>query len=184
MPAKKPKEKRAKAKPGDKRLGNQFWLFRTKHGANKLFSDPAVLWQECQAYFQWCDDNPLMASEVVKYQGVASLVSVPKMRAMTLSGLCYYLKISNDTWYNYKKDKDFLDIMNEAEQIIKDQKFAGAAADLLNANIIARDLGLSDKQEHSGRDGEPIEIKTNDEEVLRRFAFMLRNKEEGAKQNV
>ena len=130
--------------------GNQFWKFRTKHGANKIFSDPVVLWEECELYFQWCADNPLMASEVVKFQGTATLTEVPKMRAMTLTGLCFYLKISLDTWGNYKKDKDLLGVIHEAEQTIYDQKFAGAAADLLNANIIARDLGLADKKEHTG----------------------------------
>jgi hypothetical protein len=34
--------------------------------------------------------------------------------------------------------------------VILDQKFTGAAADLLNPNIIARDLGLTDKKEVSG----------------------------------
>lgn len=147
---KKTKETRAKAKPGDKRLGNQFWLFRTRHGAKKIFSDPSVLWTECCKYFQWCEDNPLMAVETVKFQGLASLTPVPKMRAMTIQGLCFYLRISDETWANYKKDKDLFGIIREAEQTIYDQKFTGAAADMLNANIIARDLGLADKQEHSG----------------------------------
>jgi len=155
----KKKIPRAKAKPGDKRLGNQFWLFRTKHGANKIFSDPDVLWKECTAYFQWCEDHPLMAAESVKFQGEATLAMVPKMRAMTISGLCFYLKISFDTWQNYKKDKALFDIIREAEQIIYDQKFSGAAADMLNANIIARDLGLAEKKEHTGPSGGPIEIK-------------------------
>jgi len=138
--------------------GNKFWKFRTKHGANKIFSDPVVLWDECIKYFEWCEDNPLMASEVVKYQGEATLKDVPKMRAMTITGLCFYLKVSFDTWQNYKKDKDLLDVIREAEQVIYDQKFSGAAADLLNANIIARDLGLSDKQEHKidGKGVQPI----------------------------
>lgn len=37
------------------------------------------------------------------------------------------------------------------EEIIRTQKFEGASADLLNPNIIARDLGLAEKQEHSGK---------------------------------
>ena len=37
--------------------------------------------------------------------------------------------------------------MAKAESVIRSQKFAGAAADLLNANIIARDLGLADKNQ-------------------------------------
>lgn len=36
--------------------------------------------------------------------------------------------------------------MTRVEQIIRQQKFEGAAAELLNPNIIARDLGLADKK--------------------------------------
>jgi hypothetical protein len=35
------------------------------------------------------------------------------------------------------------------EEIIRTQKFEGASADLLNPNIIARDLGLADKQDNT-----------------------------------
>lgn len=134
-----------KAKPGDKRIGNQFWKFRTKHGANKIFSDPVKLWGECIEYFKWCESHPLIEEKVFHAAGIITRADVSHIRAMTITGLCYYLKISFDTWQNYKKDKDLLDIIHEAEQVIYDQKFSGAAADLLNANIIARDLGLSDK---------------------------------------
>lgn len=127
--------------------GNQFWKFRTRSGPKQIWSDPVKLWEECILYFQWCEDNPLMASEVIKFQGVGSITEVPKMRAMTIQGLCFYLKISFDTWQNYKKQKDLLEVIHEAEQVIYDQKFSGAAADLLNANIIARDLGLVDKKD-------------------------------------
>ncbi|EOI7007498.1 terminase small subunit [Salmonella enterica subsp. enterica serovar Kentucky] len=37
-------------------------------------------------------------------------------------------------------DEDFCGVTTRAEQVIYDQKFSGAAADLLNANIIARDF--------------------------------------------
>jgi len=137
----------AKAKPGDKRIGNQFWKFRTRSGPKKIFSDPKILWEECVKYFEWSEANPLMASEVVKFQGIATLTEVPKMRAMTIKGLCFYLKISYDAWVDYRTDKDLSNVIHEAEQIIYDQKFSGAAAEMLNANIIARDLGLVDKKE-------------------------------------
>jgi hypothetical protein len=74
------------------------------------------------------------------------------MRAMTLSQLCFYLHCSDSYFRAFKstlqeKDKDFLTVINEIESIIYNQKFQGASADLLNANIISRDLGLTDKQE-------------------------------------
>lgn len=143
--------------------GNQFWKFRTKHGREKIFDDPKVLWDECVKYFQWCIDNPLEEEKVFHASGEITRTTVSKMRAMTLTGLCFYLKISETTWANRRKDDDFVWVIREAEQVIYDQKFAGAAADLLNANIIARDLGLSDKKELSGNDGGPIETKTTTE---------------------
>ncbi|MDC9826565.1 terminase small subunit, partial [Devosia sp. ZB163] len=42
------------------------------------------------------------------------------------------------------------------DEIIRAQKFEGAAAGLLNPNIIARDLGLADKQELTGKGGSPL----------------------------
>jgi len=127
--------------------GNQFWKARTKHGRDKLFNDPEILWEACQEYFEWVDKNPLMSAETVKFQGEGKLMDVPKMRAMTMGGLCIFLGINQQTWANYKEDEDFLGIITQTEEIIRNQKFTGAAAELLNPNIIARDLGLSDKKE-------------------------------------
>lgn len=137
-------------------IGNEFWKFRTKHGPNQKWSDPQQLWEECQKYFQWCQDNPLYEEKAFHSSGEITKTTIPKMRAMTLQGLCYYLRISRATWHAYKQNKDLLDVIHEAEGVIYEQKFTGAAADLLNANIIARDLGMSDKQEHSGPEGSPI----------------------------
>lgn len=74
---------------------------------------------------------------------------------MTISGLCIFLDIDQSTWEDYRQRKDFIRVTKATEQVIYNQKFAGASADLLNANIIARDLGLADKQErkHSGSVG-------------------------------
>lgn len=67
---------------------------------------------------------------------------------MTIDGLCLFIGITDQTLYNYKeRGEDFLDVITLAEKVIKHQKFTGAAADLLNPNIIARDLGLRDKSD-------------------------------------
>src|SRR5699024_4951501 len=85
----------------------------------------------------------------------ASLIEVPKMRAMTISGLCLFLDIDRSTWYDWASRDDYSNIVKRVEEVIYSQKFAGAAADLLNANIIARDLGLADKNQvdHQSSDG-------------------------------
>lgn len=128
--------------------GNQFWKARSSHGRKPKFASPDDLWAACGEYFQWVEDNPLKTSELVKFQGEATIATLPKMRAMTINGLCMFLDIQRATWDEYrKKSEDFLNIVTRAEGIIYEQKFSGAAADLLNPNIIARELGLSEKKE-------------------------------------
>ena len=86
-----------------------------------------------------------MTVELVKYQGDAKQVQVPKMRATTITGLCNFLDIDSSTLKGYCAKPDFSDICEWVEAIIYQLKFEGAAADMLNASIIAREIGLSDK---------------------------------------
>lgn len=151
-------------------LGNQFWKARTKHGRDKLFASAEVLWEACCEYFQWVEDNPLIEMKPFAYQGAITQEPVPKMRAMTVDGLCLFLDIANSTWHQWRSEKDFSEVVIRVESVIRSQKFAGAAADLLNANIIARDLGLADKSEHSGK----IEFTDmTDDELDRRIAQLV-----------
>lgn len=132
--------------------GNQFWKARSKHGRDKIFASDTMLWEACCEYFQWVEDNPLWEMKPFAYQGVVVQEPVAKMRAMTIGGLCIFLDIDDTTWRAWRNVNDFSSVVSRAEAIIYQQKFTGAAAELLNSNIIARDLGLSDKKEteHSG----------------------------------
>ena len=138
--------------------GNQFWKMRETHGRNPIFETPEQLWVAACEYFQWVENNPLLEEKIFHAQGIITKDTVTKMRAMTISGLCIFLDIDRTTWENYRNNQDFFRITKEVEEIIYNQKFTGAAADLLNPNIIARELGLADKQqnEHTGVDGKPI----------------------------
>lgn len=154
--------------------GNQFWKARSSHGRNPIFSSPDQLWESCQEYFEWVEANPLYEDKIISFQGVATHVPCAKMRAMTISGLCIFLDIGRRSWDEYRARQDFLPVCEHVEQVIRDQKFTGAAADLLNASIIARDLGLADKTEVTGKDGGPIETAdVTDIEAARRIAFFL-----------
>lgn len=144
--------------------GNQFWKARTKHGRDKIFSSPDALWEACCEYFEWVEANPLWESKLFSYQGEVTEGIAPKMRAMTIDGLTLFLGIHPSTWYEWRaKQDDFSDIVSRAEQVIRSQKFAGAAADLLNANIIARDLGLTEKTDHTSSDGSLSSSLTEDQ---------------------
>lgn len=155
-------------------VGNRFWEARSSHGRKPIFDTPEDLWDAAVEYFQWVEDNPLYEDKVTSYQGDNKHEPVAKMRAMTLDGLTIFLDISTQTWYDYCKRKDYIEVTHAIEKVIRSQKFAGAAADLLNANIIARDLGLADKSELTGKGGGPIETKEiSDLEGAQRVAYML-----------
>lgn len=139
--------------------GNQFWKARSSHGRKPIFASPDDLWDACEEYFQWVEDNPLYESKAFAYQGVVTQEAVPKMRAMTIDGLCLFLDISDECWRKYREREDFIGVVTRAEKVIYSQKFSGAAADLLNANIIARDLGLKEKHELTGKDGGPVDVE-------------------------
>lgn len=156
--------------------GNQFWKARSSHGRKPIFANPDDLWAACVEYFEWVEANPLYEDRLVTFQGVATHEPVAKMRAMTLDGLCLFLDISDETWRDYRNREDFVGVCGIAEKTIRSQKFEGAAADLLNANIIARDLGLADRSELTGKDGGAIETKdASGFELARRIAFALAN---------
>jgi hypothetical protein len=138
--------------------GNRFWEARSKSGRNPIFDNKEQLWESCVEYFEWVEENPLQEQKATQFQGEFIKDTVNKMRAMTIDGLCIFLDISVETWSNYRKKEDFLGVTKKAEQIIRQQKFSGAAADLLNANIIARDLGLVDKKEHGSDPNKPVQV--------------------------
>jgi len=145
--------------------GNQFWKARSSHGRKPIFDSEKKLLEACEEYFQWVEDNPLYEQKAFSYQGEVIKTDIYKMRAMTLQGLTLFLDISMDTWCNYRKKEDFLEVTSQIEKAIYQQKFTGASADLINANNIARDLGLKDKTEQSGLIGHIDLTNKTDQEL-------------------
>lgn len=149
--------------------GNQFWMLREKHGRDKLFTTPELLWSAACEYFQWCDENPWTTRKAIqrvtpvkRKEGKKTRVVneeqtqkevTPTARPYSLTGFCVYVGASSMWWRNFKeeckrkKEEDFLLIIMRIEETIETQQFEGACVGAFNANIIARKLGLSDKQQ-------------------------------------
>lgn len=136
--------------------GNELWKLNKNAGRGKLFESPELLWEAACEYFQWCIDNPFKKSEakvvnIGDYQSEVQIIHLDVMRAFTLNGLCIYLGCSSSYFRAFKsqerKDKEaFITVITRIEEIIYEQKFTGAASGFFNANIIARDLGLTDNK--------------------------------------
>ena len=141
--------------------GNKLAFFYAPNmDRDKLFKTPELLWEAACEYFQWCEDNPIEAAD---NKGTKNVNIVKFKRPFTIKGFCLYCDAS-EHWYNEykgaldpKENKDFWTSVIK-ELIIYSQKFDGAAIGIFNANIIARDLGLTDKSE----------IKTNGRAYIRR----------------
>lgn len=143
--------------------GNQFWKIRSKHGRDKLFATPDIMWQAAVEYFEWCEENPLLE---VDYRGKdATQVVIPKMRAFTLQGLCLYMDCNVGFFTDFRESlkgksddtsKDFSLVVTRIQETIYNQKFSGAASGFFNSNIIARDLGLQDTKNVSVNVEQPL----------------------------
>lgn len=153
---KKTKKKQSIKKKGGAPKGNQYWKNAKYPGRKLIFKTPEELWKSSIKYFKWVENNPLEEQKIFSYQGKTITGGVSKMRPMTIRGLCLHINIHHSTWIDYRDKKEFSDIVKYIEDIIYDHKFTGAATDLLNSNIIARDLGLKDKNELSTPDGTPL----------------------------
>lgn len=153
--------------------GNRFWEARSSHGRNPIFATPDDLWCAVAEYFAWVDDNPLREEKVFNGKDGIARADVAKMRAMTISGMCIFLDIARRTWDDYRERPDYLPVVTRAEEIIRTQKFEGASADLLNPNIIARDLGLVDKLEATGKDGTALSPEASPTDMAKALLAVL-----------
>jgi hypothetical protein len=147
--------------------GNQFWKLRSKHGRDKIFASSEELWAAACEYFNWVDGHPWWKNEQLKkpYEEVdietgsrrmVTTIKIATARPYTIQGLCLYLccntKYLNDFEDGLKGKEDevskaFSEIVTRIRETIYMQKFEGAAVGAFNSNIIARELGLSDKKD-------------------------------------
>lgn len=145
--------------------GNEFWKLRSKHGRDKIFATPEIMWDAACEYFAYITDNPLQEEQIVKYKDYHEVATLNKMRPFTLTGLCLYLDVNSVYFTQFEDEikgktdelsKDFSKVITRIRETIYSQKFEGAAAGFLNPNIIARDLGLTDKSESN------VKVKVNE----------------------
>lgn len=128
--------------------GNQLW--RLSHLKTQHFHSADELWQAACDYFDWADSNPLREQVAAQFQGAYVKDFVEKMRPYTIDGMCAFLGIGRDRFYDWEKSEILAPAIARIRTVMYEQKFSGAAAGLLNPVIIARDLGLKEQSETTG----------------------------------
>ena len=136
--------------------GNTYWERREKHGRDRKFTAEEIkdLFIE---YFKWCDDNPWIKTDFVRGgESAGMLVNIPTKRPYTLHGFQAHIGVGINYIEQLEKSlkgkddqesEDLSCILSWARNVCFTNKFEGAAVGAFNATIIARDLGLTDKQD-------------------------------------
>lgn len=143
--------------------GNKAWQRRSKHGRDKIFSDPESMVEEFSGYCDWAEKHPWYSHEWKSISNGTGLGSdlvkkkLPLVRAWTMIDFAHYLGVSASWFRNFKRNMkantalppqvrhDFLTVIDFIEEAVYNQKYSAAAAGLLKENLIARDLGLAEK---------------------------------------
>ena len=146
-----------------------FWTAHSSKNKNPSveveYTSPEDLWEACCEYFQWCEDNPIDLSVHTFSQGTLTKGDVEKPRAMSLSAMCRFIGISQNEWKKIKLGyPNWSRTMQMAEEVITTQLYEYGAADVINANFIARAIGLADKNQlvGAGANGEHLMVNSLD----------------------
>jgi hypothetical protein len=146
--------------------GNKFWKLRSKHGRDRLFESPELLWESACEYFEWCDENPWISTKDVKTNNGFTQEEKPTERPYSLMGFRLYVGCSESWLREFKKtaDLDFLRVIDQIEESIYKQQWEGASVGAFNANIIARTLGLKEQSDVT-TNGESLNKELSPDEI-------------------
>lgn len=128
--------------------GNQLWRQNKMVPRPFKFNSPDEFLAAVHAYFEWSDENPI---EEQKVFGTGLKINVNHDRPLTMASACIHMGMAKSTWALYRDKPEFTEVIHMVESVMTEQKFAGAAVGIFNANIIARDLGLADRKEIDGK---------------------------------
>lgn len=160
-------------------FGNTLWRkslnrFGRRGIVPQYQDDPDALLRDVEAYLADLEENPFQEQGI--YGKDNTRMTLPKMRAPTIKGLCCHIGIHEATWRKWREERDDLtELIVFVDQLIWSMKFEGVAAGFLKEQIVLRELGLADKTAVVGADGGAVKIEAewNDTEVARRLAFVL-----------
>lgn len=135
--------------------GNDWWNLRAKHGRDKLFATPQLMWDAACEYFQHCLDNPDERGEIVKYEGSASVETIETRRAFTWERLCLYLDCSTAyfrVFRNTTTDKGFLTVIEKIDDTIRSQQYEGVLSGHYPGQIVSQYIGLVSRTDVTSKD--------------------------------
>jgi hypothetical protein len=153
--------------------GNQLWRMNQNIGRKPLFKTPEELWEKAIQYFQYIDDNPILKTD---FKGKENeIVKYDLQRPYTWQGFYVFLGVKD--LEHYKTKAVFSEILTHIGNIIYSQKYEGASVGIFNHAIIARDLGLTERIDHTTKGKEMGAYKDWTDEQIEAEIERLKNKD-------
>lgn len=109
---------------------------------------PEQLWEGACGYFEKNSEKKWKKQDFIRGGESAGMkVELETENPYSIEGLCIYIDISKQTFYNYEscEDKTYFDVCARIRDIINRQHFEGGMVGAFNANIVTRKLGLEEK---------------------------------------
>lgn len=126
--------------------GNNFWKLRSKHGKDRIFADPAAMWEAACEYFDWCVANPVLVEEIHSSKGEPKRMKVKKQRVFLMTGLCLHFHVNEKYFYNFKTTpgctEEFREVIRMIEDTVRTQKHTMGYSGEAPANLVALDLDM------------------------------------------
>lgn len=117
--------------------GNKYGFGTDETGRPREWDSPEQLQEAIDAYFNYCDVNPLIK---IEYNGKdAARCEVPIQRPYTVEGLAIHLGVDRKTLLNYQKKagyEAFFPVITRAKQKIVDQQITFGMAGGYNHNVV------------------------------------------------
>lgn len=151
-----------------KKDGIEFIKQSRKRGRPKNLDSPEQLWELACDYFERCDGAPWLRTDF-KGKEVQE-VEIPTSTPYLWSGFEDFLfekigittlkdyrtasrKTDEELGENYKRYKDFSEVITRVDAIMTNKKLEGALVGAYNPNLVARLEGLAEKTEEVGTVG-------------------------------
>ena len=129
---------------------------------------PEEMQQKFLEYIESNKTNIFYRNELIKSgERAGEIIAVPVQAPLTIVGFCVFLGINKVTFYELleNKDKGFSNILYACKDYIEQNQLAGAAAGVFNPMIVARLIGLADKQQHEVSAPDKITIDLNNNNI-------------------
>lgn len=130
-----------------KRINEDILDTEKKVGRPRIYT-PGELWAVFVEYVEWMAQIPAKLERPFA-SGIISITNTK--RALSLRSFYIYAGINRLAFYNYESKPEFATVTEYIRDVIFEQKFDGATRGEFDPNIIARDLGLGENLDITGR---------------------------------